>query len=139
MMKMGNAGHGREAYDPKTGKFISDGHANKYFPNPDEAKKISEGVAPAKIARESAESMESPVGNLGKYAEPGRGEPGRSDVLRGEFGLDSDSGSSAFGDKVVDALSGLGASQEAIKDFLGDVDLDSFDSVESVIKAFRDR
>ena len=84
MKKLGNAGHGQESYDPKTGKFIADGHQNKYFPNPDEEHKISEGIPAKKIESASAAMMKSPVGNLGNYAVKGQGsaggETGRADV-----------------------------------------------------------
>lgn len=73
MKKMGNAGHGQESYDPKTGKFIADGHQNKYFPNPNEEHKIAEGIPAKKISDASAAGMKSPVGNLGDYAKPSAG------------------------------------------------------------------
>ena len=34
--KLGNGGHGREEYDPNTGKYIADGEPNKVYNNPKE-------------------------------------------------------------------------------------------------------
>ena len=34
--KLGNGGHGREEYDPNTGKYVADGQPNKVYNNPEE-------------------------------------------------------------------------------------------------------
>jgi len=38
--KLGNGGHGREEYDPNTGKYVADGQPNKRYDNPNEEKDV---------------------------------------------------------------------------------------------------
>jgi hypothetical protein len=40
--KLGNGGHGREEYDPNTGKYVADGQPNKVYNNPKENENLSE-------------------------------------------------------------------------------------------------
>lgn len=84
--KNGMGGHGKENFDPATGKFIEDGKTNVRHPNPAEAQKIAGGVSPQKIQQDSASTMSAPTPNLGRYAEPGK-EPSREEILSKEFGV----------------------------------------------------
>lgn len=92
--KPGMGGHGSEAYDPATGKFIEDGKTNVRHPNPIEAQKIAGGVSPMKIQKDSASKMSEPTPNLGDYAKPK--ENVRATTLKQEFGV-SPSEDDAFG------------------------------------------
>ena len=56
--KLGNGGHGREEYDPNTGKYVADGQPNKVYNNP---KEPSYGYHAGDLGR--AESYWSQSGN----------------------------------------------------------------------------
>ena len=87
--KPGMGGHGHEAYDPNTGKFIEDGKPNVRHPNPVEAQKIAGGVSPMKIKQDSAASMSAPTPNLGDYAKPKKEQtPTKQEVLQKEYGVE---------------------------------------------------
>lgn len=58
--KLGNGGHGREEYDPNTGKYVADGRPNKVYNNPGEP---SYGYHAGDLGR--AESYWSQSGNRG--------------------------------------------------------------------------
>jgi hypothetical protein len=82
--KNGMGGHGPEAYDPTTGKFIEDGQPNVRHDNPQEANKIQNHIPAEKIQEQSANKQTNPIPNLGKYGKP-RSE--KDQILKNEFGI----------------------------------------------------